>query len=232
MFVTFYLSWIKGLRPDRRRRGALRRWYWHLRQYVGQRQVIAFHHDGRTWPLRQGNGPDIGITGVGPQAGRIASAVAAKGGLPLKLIQARLQAGHRIVHASTAEAGLLAWGWIVLPGLALGAGFESGLSLEIGDGMGYLYDFVTLSAARGQGLYRQLLDYAAHFCVAHGAMTVGIYCREENLASHRGILAAGFQAPRRITVLRLGPWARLQVPQRSWWCRVGRTVALRDLIDG
>ena len=235
MFVKFYYRWVtrggQQRRDERRSVLPLRRWYWHVRRYVSRRQVITFQHDGKSWPVRYGNGPDIGITdGAGPQAEGIVRAVAARGGLPLPVVQARLQAGHRIVHASTAEAGLLAWGWIVLPGLAMGVGFESGLSLEIGDGMSYLYDFVTLSAARGQGLYRQLLDYAAHFCLAHGAVTVGIYCRAENLASHRGIVAAGFQDARMVTVLRLGPWARLTVLGRSWWCRVGSRLTLRTFI--
>jgi len=187
--------------------------------------VVRSHAD-----CRAANGPDIAISGAGPQEAGIAKAVAERSGMPLPVILARLRAGYKIVHASTPDAGLLAWGWIMLPGLATSLGFESGMNLEVGDGLAYVFDFVTASAARGQGLYRQLLDYSVHYCLAHGAALVGIYCRAENLASRRGIAAAGFQGEQKVSLLRLGPVVRLTASGRSWWSHVRRAVSLADLL--
>ena len=232
MFVTFCSAALASSRaPARRVSMPVRRWYWQLRSYVSQRELLFFHHDGSTWlkPVA-GNGPEIAISGAGPQVAGIAQSVADRSGMPLAVVHARLRAGCKIVHASTPDAGLLAWGWIMLPGLAMSVGFEADLNLEVGNGLAYVFDFVTASAVRGQGLYRQLLDYAAHYCLGHGAVCVGIYCRAENVASRRGIVAAGFQGEQKISLLRLGPLVRLRASGRSWWCRVRGSESLANLL--
>ena len=195
----------------------VRRLYWALRRNVVRRQLLVFVHDGGL-PHQPASSttPVISISAAGPTSVSLADAVARQSDLKRAIILARLAAGHRIVHANASDGRLLAWGWIALPGAPTLLNWEAGLRLEIDAGSGYLFDFETLPAARNYGIYRRLLDHAARHCMAQGAKQVGVYCREENEASRRGILAAGFTGPKTLSVLRLGPFFRVAAPNHSY----------------
>ena len=80
------------------------------------------------------------------------------------------------------------WGWVATCQASIG---ELGITLALPVGNRYLWDFVTLPAWRGRGVYRQLLQMilrheleADRFWVGHDT---------PNVASRRGILRAGFR---------------------------------------
>lgn len=210
---------------------AVRRLYWALRRNLIRREVLSFVHGGRVHPLPPpSNAPVISIAAAGPKALLVADAIARQSDLKRDIIVARLAAGHRIVHVNAADGGLLAWGWIALPSAPIWLSWEAGVHLEIGAGVGYLFDFETMPNARNHGLYRRLLDYAVRDCLAQGASQVGIYCRAENDASRRGILAAGFTPPKTLSVLRLGPFFRVAAHDRTHSGWLIRSVPLADLL--
>jgi ribosomal protein S18 acetylase RimI-like enzyme len=209
----------------------LRRVYWALRRNMIQRQLLVFAHNGGPPPEQApSKAPLISISAAGPKAELVADAIARQSDLKRAIIIDRLTAGHRIVHATAADGRLLAWGWIALPSAPTWLSWETGLNLEIDAGIGYLFDFETMPAARNYGLYRRLLDHAARHCMAQGASQVGVYCRAENEASRRGILAAGFTAPKTLSVLRLGPFFRVATQNLAYSRWLIRSVPLAGLL--
>jgi len=211
---------------------AARQIYWSLRRYMIRRDLLAFAHGGSFGQApTPANSLAIGISEDSAAGRAIAHDIAAHGELDPAVINDRLVAGSRIVHAHAADGSLLAWGWIALPDRPQRLLWESGLHIEVPAGVGYLFDFETVSAARNHGLYRQLLDHAARMCYRNGAKTVGIYCRADNIASKRGILAAGFTGPLPAQLLRLGPLFRLSFGGRVRWGLSMSAIALTDLLS-
>lgn len=209
----------------------LRRTYWAARRHLVRRDVLAFVHTGQVQPnTPPADAPRISISGAGPTSDAVARAIARQSGLTLNIIRARLEAGHLIVHASDDDGALLAWGWIALADHALRLDWETDLHLQVAAGIGYLFDYETMPAARNQGLYRQLLAVAVKRCFADGAKLVGIYCRADNAASRRGILAAGFTNAVPASVLRLGPMFRVKTRHRTRWGWAMGDVPLTEML--
>lgn len=209
----------------------VRRAYWAARRHLVRRDILAFVHTGLVPPTRPpANAPRVSIARAGRNSDGLAAAIAGQSGLKIAIIKARLDAGHRIVHANAADGELLAWGWIALADHALRLDWESDLHLQVNPGIGYLFDFETMPTARNRGLYRQLLAIAVERCFADGARMVGIYCRADNAASRRGILAAGFTNAVPASVLRLGPLFRVTKQGRTRWGWARGEVSLSKML--
>lgn len=102
-------------------------------------------------------------------------------------VAARLAAGHRL-YVARLDGRPVAYGWVATAEAVIG---ELGLRFTLPPGNRYLWDFFTLPAWRGLGIYPRLLQAilgweagAERFWVGHDT---------PNVASRRGILKAGFQ---------------------------------------
>lgn len=99
----------------------------------------------------------------------------------------RVARGH-VPYVAYLHGKPLAYGWSATREAAIG---ELGIAFHVPIENRYLWDFVTLPAARGQGIYPRLLqaileyevDEASRFWIGH---------EPENTASARGITKAGF----------------------------------------
>lgn len=107
--------------------------------------------------------------------------------LYLQAIEARVRAGHR-PYVAFLQGMPVGFGWVATQTERISAGLEWPLSVSDRS----LWDFTTLPAWRGQGIYPRLLQAilrtesveAERFWIGHTL---------ENIASRRGILKAGFQ---------------------------------------
>ena len=111
----------------------------------------------------------------------------------------RLEEGHHVfllrVDGEPAAYGWSATGPAHIGGLAL--------SLEVPPGQRYLWDFVTLPAFRGRGLYPHLLQEIVRRQSAE-AEWFWIGHEPHNDASRRGILKAGFELAGHVWWLKSG----------------------------
>jgi GNAT superfamily N-acetyltransferase len=107
-------------------------------------------------------------------------------GLSESVLAARFDAGHEIFLALVADepAG---YGWLARRS---GGIEELDYSFDLPDGDGYLWDFVTLPAWRGQGVYPHLLQAIVR--QEPGVERFWIGYEANNQASARGIQKAGF----------------------------------------
>ncbi|HEX2188813.1 MAG TPA: GNAT family N-acetyltransferase [Longimicrobiaceae bacterium] len=116
-----------------------------------------------------------------------AAVVAAVQGAPEAEVARRFAAGHRAYLAWW--AGLpAAWGWVATRTAEIG---ELGSAFEIPAGDRYLWNFVTLPAHRGKGIYPRLLDAIVQ-AEGREAERFWIAYAPENHASAAGIRKAGF----------------------------------------
>jgi ribosomal protein S18 acetylase RimI-like enzyme len=130
---------------------------------------------------------------------RDAALMAALQGRTESEMAARFTAGHRAYVAVHGDSPA-AWGWVATQRAEIG---ELGLSFSIPRGERYLWNFVTLTAHRGLGIYPRLLDAivraesveAERFWVAYAP---------ENHASGAGIRKAGFLAVAELSFRRDG----------------------------
>ena len=108
-------------------------------------------------------------------------------GLSESVLAARFDADHQIFPAFVAEepAG---YGWLARRS---GGIEELDYSFDLPDGDGYLWDFVTLPAWRGRGVYPHLLQAIVR--QEPGVERFWIGYEANNQASARGIQKAGFQ---------------------------------------
>lgn len=102
-------------------------------------------------------------------------------------LEARRREGHR-PYLARVGGEIIGWGWSATAGFEIG---ELGITASLPPGNRYLWDFVTLPAWRGRGVYSALIQAilrddtdADRFWVGHDA---------PNVASGRGITKAGFQ---------------------------------------
>jgi GNAT superfamily N-acetyltransferase len=108
-------------------------------------------------------------------------------GLTAEEIEACLGAGHR-AYVARLDGTPVAYGWVATLAAAIG---ELDVSFDLTPGDRYLWDFATLSAWRGHGLYPRLLqeilrqegEDGPHFWIINAP---------ENRASAAGIAKAGF----------------------------------------
>jgi GNAT superfamily N-acetyltransferase len=109
-------------------------------------------------------------------------------GLEQREIEARLDHGHRCYVARLGRAAV-AYGWVATGGAAIG---ELDVAFQLADANRYLWDFQTLPAWRGRGVYPRLLQSIlrdeglaqARFWIINAP---------ENRASASGIQKAGFR---------------------------------------
>ncbi len=102
-------------------------------------------------------------------------------------IAARFAAGNR-AYVATVFGLPAAWGWVATGSAAIG---ELKASFEVASAERYLWNFVTLPAFRGRGIYPRLLD-AIVATEMDEAEWFWIAYAPENRASGTGILKAGF----------------------------------------
>lgn len=105
----------------------------------------------------------------------------------IEKMTARFDAGHRAYVAWRNEEPA-AWGWVATTSAQIG---ELGASFEIPRGERYLWNFVTLPAHRGLGIYPRLLQAIVR-TESREAERFWIACAPENHASGGGIARAGF----------------------------------------
>lgn len=143
--------------------------------------AIAFRH-------RDDPAPELSAAhGLSVECELDAARMAALQHKPVGEILRRFAEGHRVYIARYAEIPA-AWGWVATDSAKIG---ELGSTLMIPRGERYLWNFVTLEAYRGRGIYPRLLDAivrresgeAARFWIAYAP---------ENRASEAGIRKAGF----------------------------------------
>jgi GNAT superfamily N-acetyltransferase len=128
------------------------------------------------------------IDGLRTEDAREADALAALTGLDRGEVIARLDAGNRC-YVARLDSQAVAYGWVAGAGAAIG---ELGVAFRLGGADRYLWDFATLPAWRGRGLYPRLLQ-AILWAEAPGAARFWIINAPENAASAAGIRKAGFR---------------------------------------
>ena len=99
----------------------------------------------------------------------------------------RFEAGHR-AYVAWRDSAPAAWGWVATRTADIG---ELGSSFAIPAGERYLWNFVTLAAHRGLGIYPRLLEAIVR-AEAREAERFWIAYAPENHASGAGIRKAGF----------------------------------------
>jgi ribosomal protein S18 acetylase RimI-like enzyme len=102
-------------------------------------------------------------------------------------IERRFNAGHR-AYLAWWDGWPAAWGWVATRTAEIG---ELGSTFTIPEGERYLWNFVTLPAHRGKGIYPRLLDAIVQ-AEADEADCFWIVFAPENHASGAGIRKAGF----------------------------------------
>ena len=103
-------------------------------------------------------------------------------------VAARVAGGHR-PYLAWLGAEPVAYGWVAGAGATIG---ELGVAFTLPRGDRYLWDFATLPAWRGRGVYPHLLRGIIAEETAAGAARLWIIHAPENPASARGIVKAGF----------------------------------------
>jgi len=116
-------------------------------------------------------------------------AMAALQGRAVEEMARRFDAGHR-AYVADVDGVPAAWGWVATRVADIG---ELGASFEIASGERYLWNFVTLAAFRGRGIYPRLIEGILRAESAE-AERFWIAYAPENHASGAGIARAGFLA--------------------------------------
>lgn len=110
-------------------------------------------------------------------------------GLVSEELVTRLRDGHYPYVAFLNEI-LVAYGWVAVQQASIG---ELGLTFSISSSNRYLWDFKTIPAWRGRGIYPHLLQTILKLEMQSGASHFWIINAPENSASGIGIARAGFQ---------------------------------------
>lgn len=116
-----------------------------------------------------------------------AATMAALQGRAYQEIADRFAAGHS-AFVATLEGVPAAWGWMATRTAVIG---ELGIRFSVPPGERYLWNFVTLPAFRGRGIYPRLLHQVV-LMEAAAAERFWIIHAPENRASGSGIRKAGF----------------------------------------
>jgi RimJ/RimL family protein N-acetyltransferase len=81
---------------------------------------------------------------------------------------------------------------------------EAGRRVDVESGDFWIYDCRTSPSARGLGVYPYVLTFILREYFKNGCQKGVIYTTEDNVASQRGILKAGFQLKETLRALRIG----------------------------
>ncbi len=119
---------------------------------------------------------------------RDASRMAALQGRPETQIQERFTEGHR-AYVAELDGVAASWGWVATATATIG---ELEARFMVAPRERYLWNFVTLPAFRGMGIYPRLI---AGIVERESAVAEGFWiaCAPENHASEAGIRKAGFE---------------------------------------
>lgn len=107
--------------------------------------------------------------------------------LPIAEVRARRRAGH-LPYVGYLRGAPVAYGWVARRVASIG---ELGLNITLPNGDRYLWDFATLPAWQGRGIYPRLLQ-AILRREARAAERFWIIYAPENLPSGAGMWKAGF----------------------------------------
>ncbi len=142
---------------------------------------IAFRHRNDPSPLKPP------VQGLAVHRESDPSVMARLQGRDLAEIQQRFDRGHR-AYIATIDGAPAAWGWVATTSATIG---ELRASFTVPSSDRYLWNFVTLSAFRGRGIYPRLLDAIVE-AESADAERFWIAYAPENHASGTGIAKAGF----------------------------------------
>jgi GNAT superfamily N-acetyltransferase len=129
------------------------------------------------------------LPGLAVRREQSASVMAALQGRTEAEMTRRFEAGHR-AYVAWREGQPAAWGWVATRAAEIG---ELGSTFAIPAGERYLWNFVTLAAHRGLGIYPRLLEAIVR-AESREAERFWIAYAPENHASAAGIRKAGFLA--------------------------------------
>ena len=133
--------------------------------------------------------PDLApIPGFSTRCGGDADGLARLTSLDPDEVRARMDAGHRI-YVAELDGSPVAYGWAATLGAAIG---ELDLAFSVPATDRYLWDFATLPAWRGRGVYPRLLQ-AILVSEGRAASRFWIINAPENRSSAAGIAKAGFR---------------------------------------
>ena len=119
---------------------------------------------------------------------RSAARMAALQGRTVAEISMRFEGGHR-AYVATVNGVAAAWGWVATASATIG---ELEAQFTVAPNERYLWNFVTLAAFRGQGIYPRLVAGIVEIEAAE-AEGFWIAYAPENHASGAGIRKAGFE---------------------------------------
>lgn len=128
------------------------------------------------------------LDGFGAASGAEPAELARLTGLDAAAVAARLAAGHRC-YVARLGAAPIAYGWVARAGATIG---ELDVAFRLGGADAYLWDFATLPAWRGRGVYPRLLQRILRAEGVAGRR-FWIINAPENVASAKGIAKAGFR---------------------------------------
>ena len=144
--------------------------------------IAARHRDDPLPPLEP-------LPGLVVRREREPGVMAALQGRTEEEMRRRMAAGHR-AYVAWRDGAPAAWGWVATRRAEIG---ELGSAFAIPRGERYLWNFVTLAAHRGLGIYPRLLDAIVR-AERREASRFWIAWAPENHASGAGIRKAGFLA--------------------------------------
>ncbi len=119
----------------------------------------------------------------------------------------RMEAGRRC-YSAWVNGVLAAYGWVSFDEEYIG---ELNLRIRLPLGEAYIWDCATLTAFRRQHLYSALLGYIVGELSAESLRRVWIGADLGNIASHQGIIRAGFQTVADMVVVRVSAKRRVWV---------------------
>lgn len=152
-----------------------------------------------------------------------AELLAAVNRIPAAEARARLRDGHH-AYLATLDGQAVGYGWAATRAASIG---EVGLAFALPRDERYLWDFATLPAFRGRGIYPRLLQAMLR---AEATTRAWILHAPENGPSGAGIARAGFRPVGRLAFRADGSVAlgAIRDDTRAWWGAATLGVALTD----
>lgn len=163
------------------------------------------------------------LPGFAAQRSPDAERIAAVNRIPIAEAGARLRDGHH-AYLATLDGRPVGYGWAATRAASIG---ELGLEFKLPGDERYLWDFGTLPAYRGRGVYPRLLQAMLR---AEAAARAWILHAPENGPSATGIGRAGFRPVGRLAFRAGGDVALGEVrdDMRAWWGAELVGVAVTD----